>query len=157
MPSAVAFSCKNGTQVNHLENVHEVVLTGGGSKLKSVAEVAGEVFKLPAKLGHARNVSGANRHIENPAFTTAIGVTKFAMECTSSTSVCLETLTKPLPRSEPKMEFHTNFEYLSALRKEADLGKNLYHGGDEDLDAPTFLRKGTDGVQIKHAKQINTL
>ena len=59
---------------------------------------------------------------------------------------------RPFEKAEHVNEFQTNEEYHSALRREMDPGKNLSHGGDEDLDVPTFLRKGADGVEIKPAK-----
>ena len=150
----IAFNCEHGTQINHFEYVDEVVLTGGASKLQGIAELAAKVFKVPVKLDHARCVSGSKRIIENPVFTTAIGITKFAMEAKPNSSVPSDCTIRIIEQPKPPREFHTNAEYLSALRKESDPGKNLAQTGVEDLDIPTFLRKGTDGVEIKHARKI---
>ena len=147
-------NCENGPQINHFENVYEVVLTGGASKLRGIDVVAGEVFKRPVILGQARNVSGANRIIENPAFTTVIGITKFAIVATSNPSMPCGGIKRFLKMPEPEREFRSNEEYISALRKERESGKNLSRDGSDDLDVPTFLRKGTDGVEIKHAKKL---
>ena len=137
-----------------LGDVNEVVLTGGGSQLQGIAAVAEEVFKLPVKVGHARTVSGITRIIENPTFTTVIGVAKYAMEATPNSSVPCDCTNRVIELPQPSKEFHTNEEYLSALRRGSDPGKTPSYTCTEDLDIPTFLRKGTDGMEIKHAKQI---
>jgi len=143
---------ENGQNQRLVEQLDEIILTGGGSKLQGITEVAEQVFKLPVKLGHAGNVSGKNMFFEDPAFTTAIGITKYAMEATPNSSAPCEVTKRPFEKAEYVNEFQTNEEYHSALRRERDPGKNLSHGGDEDLDVPTFLRKGADGVEIKPAK-----
>ena len=150
----IASHGENGTWESRIGNNYKVVLTGGGSKLMDIASVAEEVFKLPAELGHARNVIGTNRINMNPEFTTAIGITIYAMKHARGTSESLDLLKKPVSKPEPKREFRSNEEYLTALRKERDPRKNLSRDGGEDLDVPTFLRKGTDEVEIKHAKKI---
>ena len=122
--------------------------------MRGIDVVAGEVFKRPVILGQARNVSGANRIIENPAFTTVIGITKFAIVATSNPSMPCGGIKRFLKMPEPEREFRSNEEYISALRKERESGKNLSRDGSDDLDVPTFLRKGTDGVEIKHAKKL---
>jgi len=144
----------NGTWDNHIGNDCKVLLTGGGSKLMGIASVAEEVFKLPVELGYARNVIGTNRIIMNPDFTTDIGITIWAMKCTPGTYESLDLIKKPVSKPEPKREFRSNEEYLSALRNERDPGKNLSPDGSGDLDVPTFLRKGTHGIEIKHAKKL---
>lgn len=150
----IVSSCENGTEGTHLEKIDEVILTGGGSKLAGITSVAGEVFKHPVMLGHARTVSGMNHIIENPAFTTLIGITKFAMKATPNSSVLNDCKKKPIEKPEPKSEFSTNAEYLTALRKERDPGKNFSRDGSKDLDVPTFLRKGTEGMKLKHAIKL---
>ena len=76
------------------------------------------------------------------------------MEAKPNSSVPSDCTIRIIEQPKPPREFHTNAEYLSALRKESDPGKNLALTGVEDLDIPTFLRKGTDGVEIKHARKI---
>jgi len=148
----IASSGESDPEESILEKLNEVVLTGGGSKLHGIAEVASQVFKLPVKLGHASGVSGTNSIIENPGFTTAIGLTKYAIESTPSTFEPQGLSTTPIEESLLKKEIQNNKEYRAALREERGAGKNLSQAGGEDLDIPTFLRKGTDGVEIKPAK-----
>ena len=144
----------NNIEEGDIDRVTEVVLTGGVSALQGIAELAAQVFKVPAKLGHACNVSGSKKIIKNPAYTTAIGITKFAMEATPTSSVPCERTNRIIEEPKLPKEFRSNDEYLSALRRERDSGKNLSREGSEDLDVPTYLRKGTDGMEIKHAKKL---
>ncbi len=51
-----------------------VVLTGGGAKLPGIVDVAKKVFKLPAALGQPREIITSIDKINDPAFTTAIGL-----------------------------------------------------------------------------------
>jgi cell division protein FtsA len=62
--------------------IQGVMLTGGCSKLKGIAGVASDVFDLPVELTRARNVGGATQIFENPQYSTAIGLTKYAMAVT---------------------------------------------------------------------------
>ena len=56
-----------------------VMITGGSSRLRGIATVAEDVFELPAHLTRAKEVGGATQTFENPQFSTAIGLTKYAM------------------------------------------------------------------------------
>jgi cell division protein FtsA len=62
-----------------------VQLTGGGSLLRGIDELAGEVFELPAYLAHVKRVSGSTSEIENPRYSCAIGLVKLACARTSLT------------------------------------------------------------------------
>jgi cell division protein FtsA len=66
--------------------IQSVMLTGGGSKLKGVATVAADVFDLPVELTRARNVGGATQIFENPQYSTAIGLAKYALAITKNSS-----------------------------------------------------------------------
>ena len=55
-----------------------VMITGGCAKLRGVAGVASEVFDQAVQVSTARNVSGALQTFENPQYSTAIGLTKYA-------------------------------------------------------------------------------
>ena len=57
-----------------------VVLTGGGSQLEGVKEVAERVFKLPVKLGKPVGFSSAVESTSSPAHATGIGLCLFALE-----------------------------------------------------------------------------
>jgi cell division protein FtsA len=55
-----------------------IVLTGGTSELRGIKLLAEEVFGMPVQLCRARNVSGVTSAFENPQFSTAIGLVKYA-------------------------------------------------------------------------------
>ena len=55
-----------------------VMITGGCAKLRGIAEVASEVFDQAVQVSTARNVGGALQTFENPQYSTAIGLTKYA-------------------------------------------------------------------------------
>ena len=55
-----------------------VVLTGGCSGLRGIKELAEEVFDMPVQLCRAQNVSGVTSAFENPQYSTAIGLVKYA-------------------------------------------------------------------------------
>ena len=55
-----------------------VMLTGGCSQLKGIQHLAEEVFGMPVHVTHAQTVSGLTSAFENPQFSTAIGLIKYA-------------------------------------------------------------------------------
>ena len=55
-----------------------IMLTGGCSLLKGIGQLAEDVFGAPAHLTHAHAVSGLTSAFENPQFSTAIGLIKYA-------------------------------------------------------------------------------
>lgn len=55
-----------------------IVLTGGTSELKGIKHVAEEVFGMPVQLCKARNLSGVTSAFENPQYSTAVGLVKYA-------------------------------------------------------------------------------
>jgi cell division protein FtsA len=55
-----------------------MLLTGGCSMLKGIDHLAEEVFGIPVHLTHAQTVSGITSAFENPQFSTAIGLIKYA-------------------------------------------------------------------------------
>jgi cell division protein FtsA len=62
-----------------------IVLTGGGSLLRGVTELAEEVFGLPARIGVPVNVgTGLANEIESPEFATVAGLIKKIPGITSS-------------------------------------------------------------------------
>jgi len=56
-----------------------VMITGGCARLRDIATVAEDVFELPVQLTRAKDVGGATQTFENPQFSTAIGLAKYAM------------------------------------------------------------------------------
>ncbi len=55
-----------------------VFLTGGTSQLKGIDHLVGELFELPVHITHAQTMSGLTSAFENPQFSTAIGLIKYA-------------------------------------------------------------------------------
>jgi len=55
-----------------------VMLTGGGSLTRGIRELAESVFEIPVRLTSAKAVSGPTSAFENPRFSTAIGLVKYA-------------------------------------------------------------------------------
>jgi cell division protein FtsA len=53
-------------------------LTGGTSQLKGVNHLAAEIFEMPVHLTHAQTVAGVTSVSENPQFSTAIGLIRYA-------------------------------------------------------------------------------
>jgi cell division protein FtsA len=51
-----------------------IVLTGGGSMLEGVAEIAEQIFDLPIRRGVPVGVGGLTDHVSSPAFATAVGL-----------------------------------------------------------------------------------
>jgi cell division protein FtsA len=55
-----------------------VVLTGGTSALRGIKHLAENVFQMPVQLCRAQNVSGVASAFENPQYSTAVGLVKYA-------------------------------------------------------------------------------
>jgi len=53
-------------------------ITGGCSQLSGIEHLAEEIFDMPAHLAHAQTMSGLTSAFENPQFSTAIGLLKYA-------------------------------------------------------------------------------
>lgn len=59
-----------------------VVLTGGGSKIDGVIELAEEVFHCPVRLGVPHYVTGLADVVRNPVYSTAVGLLLFSNRVT---------------------------------------------------------------------------
>ena len=57
-----------------------VVLTGGGAKLPGIVETAKSIFRLPCHIGYPLEVITAIDKINDPTFTTAIGLVLWGSE-----------------------------------------------------------------------------
>ena len=55
-----------------------IVLTGGGSILDGMPEIAEQIFDLPIRRGCPVGVGGLTDHVNNPAFATAVGLVMYA-------------------------------------------------------------------------------
>jgi len=67
-----------------LKNIssHRVVLTGGGSNLSGIRDVAAMILDKQVRLGKPRNILNLPDNLYNPAFSTAVGLLLFALNYT---------------------------------------------------------------------------
>lgn len=61
---------------------HRIVLTGGGSCLSGIRDVASMVLDKQVRLGRPRNMLNLPDNLCNPAFSTAVGLLLFALNYT---------------------------------------------------------------------------
>lgn len=57
-----------------------IVLTGGGSKLVGIVELTKEILRLPAQVGYPQPLGGILDRVDDPEFSTAIGLLVWAHE-----------------------------------------------------------------------------
>ncbi len=57
-----------------------VVLTGGGALLEGTAELAKEIFGVPARIGFPFDVGGLVEEYRNPTFSAAVGLVLYGAE-----------------------------------------------------------------------------
>jgi len=55
-----------------------IFLTGGCSLLKGIEHLTEEIFGMPVHVTHAQTMSGLTSAFENPQFSAAIGLIKYA-------------------------------------------------------------------------------
>ena len=55
-----------------------IFVTGGCSLISGIEHLTSEVFEMPAHVAHAQTISGLTSAFENPQFSTAIGLIKYA-------------------------------------------------------------------------------
>ena len=55
-----------------------ILITGGCSLLNGIDHLAEEIFEMPAHVAHAQTASGLTSAVENPQFSTTIGLIKYA-------------------------------------------------------------------------------
>ena len=60
-----------------------IVLTGGSAKMPGALELGEDIFQLPVRLGLPRNVSGMQDVINNPIFSTGIGLLLYGYQMQS--------------------------------------------------------------------------
>jgi cell division protein FtsA len=90
------------------------VLTGGGSQLKGCAELAEEVFGKPARIGMPLDLGGGiSRKVENPIFSTAVGLLMNGIQSISGT------------KEETKLFVSKKFSINKTLRKIYDFFKEF--------------------------------
>jgi cell division protein FtsA len=57
-----------------------VVLTGGSSKMEGLIELAEEVFHMPVRLGIPQYVIGMDEVVNNPIYSTGVGLLMYARQ-----------------------------------------------------------------------------
>jgi len=57
-----------------------IVLTGGTAKMEGVIELAEEIFHVPVRLGYPNNITGLSDIVENPIYSTGIGLLKYGQK-----------------------------------------------------------------------------
>jgi cell division protein FtsA len=55
-----------------------VVITGGAANLKGLEALASSVFNMPVRIGTPIDVEGPSEAVNNPIYSTAIGILKYA-------------------------------------------------------------------------------
>ena len=58
----------------------EVVVTGGGARLKGLSRLASEILPRPVRVGRARDFLGEQGDLERPEFSTVLGTLRYAAE-----------------------------------------------------------------------------
>ena len=61
-----------------------VVLTGGTSLIEGCHELGEQIFNLPTRVGYPRNVGGLKDLVNNPKFSTVVGLLRYGAEKTLS-------------------------------------------------------------------------
>lgn len=51
-----------------------LVLTGGGAKIKGLAQLAEETFNLPVRVGYPKGITGLNDLVSMPEYATVVGL-----------------------------------------------------------------------------------
>src|SRR5207249_10186731 len=57
-----------------------LILTGGGSQLDGVTELAARTLGMPVRLGRLRGVGGLTEAVEGPGFATAVGLVQYGAQ-----------------------------------------------------------------------------
>lgn len=57
-----------------------IVLTGGTSKMEGVIELAEEIFHMPVRLGAPQHIRGLSDIVNNPIYSTGVGLLIYAMK-----------------------------------------------------------------------------
>jgi cell division protein FtsA len=68
-----------------------MVLTGGTSKMEGAVELAEEIFHMPVRIGSPQNVRGLTDIINNPIYSTGVGLVLYGMQQLSEGSILSKT------------------------------------------------------------------
>ena len=69
----VASGCKDRIRAG-------VVLTGGASLIEGCQDLAEAIFDIPTRIGYPRNIGGLTDVVNNPKFSTAVGLLRYGAE-----------------------------------------------------------------------------
>ncbi len=99
---------KRKVNQNNISNKpYGIVITGGGSQLKNIEELAKEIFHQNIIIGYPRNIHGAENITKNPRFSTAIGLIKYGIE-----SYEVENITNQLTVKSTIKDFFKNLKKI---------------------------------------------
>jgi cell division protein FtsA len=66
-------------RAGHEKSLHSgITLTGGGSILDGMPEIAEQIFDLPIRRGCPHGVGGLADHVNSPTFATGVGLVSYA-------------------------------------------------------------------------------
>jgi len=68
-----------------------MVLTGGSSKVTGLVELAEEIFHMPVRLGFPQHISGLTDVVQNPIYSTGVGLLIYGRDHFLSNEQLLET------------------------------------------------------------------
>ena len=57
-----------------------IVLTGGTAKMEGAVELAEEIFHMPVRLGCPQNIQGLSDIVNNPIYSTGVGLLLYGLE-----------------------------------------------------------------------------
>ncbi len=57
-----------------------IVLTGGSARMEGAIDLAEEIFHMPVRLGLPQQVKGLNEVVQNPIYSTGVGLLLYARE-----------------------------------------------------------------------------
>ena len=86
-----------------------IVLTGGGSKMEGVIELAEEVFHMPVRIGSPKGVSGLVDVVKNPIYATGVGLLVFGQRLSLGLSQSGQNSSGASYLEKMKDWFKTNF------------------------------------------------
>lgn len=61
-----------------------LVITGGCCQLRGIGDLAADIFDLPVRTASASNIAGPTSTFQNPAYSTAIGLVRYAQAVSST-------------------------------------------------------------------------
>jgi cell division protein FtsA len=56
-----------------------IVLTGGGSNAPGLIQLAEQLFRMPVRHGYPQNVKGIEEVLQNPMFSTSVGLLQYSL------------------------------------------------------------------------------